>query len=148
MTPGLAFGVRSSTEEIDDDAFVVSEYPRVVAGTEIHRDPGTVLHFRSVVRDDFHSAGNEVAQVLGLTAVGLRDGFDSLRPFPARLEVREPDLRAAQAYDIDFSVGEGSRLVRTAKRLLFSGGPSGCAHACSLRRHNGKKRRSGHRTSH
>jgi hypothetical protein len=46
-------------------------------------------------------------------------GFDVVRPAPARLEHKPPDLAAADIEDLGFAVGEVARLVRLFEGLVL-----------------------------
>ncbi len=91
----LTLGVVDEALPVDDDARLVADDPCVVTGRHHREVSGAVFHLFAVIHDDLHPPRHEIAEVRGLTAVGLRDRLDVLRPLPTGEEGRRgrPRLR-------------------------------------------------------
>src|SRR4051794_9727753 len=76
--------------EVDEDAGLVPDDPRVVPRHDLDELTRRALHLGPVVHLDDHPAGHHVAEVVGLAGFGACDRPDVFLPLPAGLE------RAAQ----------------------------------------------------
>src|SRR5712671_7372448 len=74
-----------------------------MTGRSHHEVPRTKLHLLAVVHDDLHPAGDEVAHMGGLAAVGVGDGLDVLGPLPTGLERRPANWPALQVHEFEFA---------------------------------------------
>src|SRR5207248_2172513 len=120
--PASPLGVRGRAPELDTDGGLVADDPSVVAGRDQVRAAGLDVDLRAVVVLDVHRAGDQIAKVLGLAAVGLGDGLDALRPLPSRLEREPADLGAADVYDLDAGLVGRADLIRRVHVLAVDAG--------------------------
>src|SRR5918994_484125 len=86
--------------ELEAHEPLVADDPRVVARLDHVRLARADLDLRSVLVPDADPARLEVADVACLAALGPGDGFEALRPPPARLEREPRGSRSAHAHHI------------------------------------------------
>src|SRR5205814_2371573 len=111
--PRLALrGVLLRARELDRPHGLVAHDPGIVAGLDLVGLPGTELGLAAVVGLHVQPAREDVADVVGLTRVRLRDRLHALRPSPARLEGVPADGGPPDPDHLDLSVVEGPGLVR------------------------------------
>src|SRR5205807_288552 len=120
--PALAsLGVALQAAEVEQDATLVADDPRVVSGRHVKDVSGAELALAAVVHPQRHLAGQDVAEMLDLARVGAGDRLHVLGPPPARLERAAADLVAADVDELDapFAVGELAHLVRLVELLAL-----------------------------
>src|ERR1700687_1056995 len=86
-----AFGVVGDALPVDHHAGFVADDAGVATRRGEHEVAGPELHLLTVIHDDLHAPGDEVAHMGGLAAVGLGDRLDVRGPFPAGFERRATD---------------------------------------------------------
>src|ERR1700737_1059102 len=97
----LALGVIRRAHEVDLDAGLVADHPRVVTWRQLHHVARADLDFGPVVVVHLHASGHDVGQVRRLAAVRLRDRLYVRGPSPARFEGPDTDLLVAKVEDVE-----------------------------------------------
>src|SRR5258708_36491924 len=82
--------------EVEDQAGLVADDPRVVARRHVKGVAGSELLLGAVVHLQRHATLQDVADVLDLTRVGSGDRLDVLRPAPSRLKRSPSDCMAVE----------------------------------------------------
>src|SRR6266542_3607914 len=85
--------------------------PAVMPGLDLVRLSGSDLRLTAVVAENMKASGQNVADVVRLARVGLRDRLHALGPPPSRLERVATDRRPTDLHHLDLSVVERPRLV-------------------------------------
>src|SRR5207245_2074426 len=75
-----------------------------------------------IVHHHMHVAGDAVAEVVGLAALGPRDRLNALGPAPAGLEDRAHHHPAIQMHDLDRAVLDWAGLVGGVECLALKSG--------------------------
>src|SRR5207248_10636475 len=85
--------------------------PAVMPRLDLIRLSGSDLRLTAVVAENMKAARQNVADVVRLARVGLRDRLHALGPPPSRLERVATDRRATNLHHLDLSVVERPSLV-------------------------------------
>src|SRR5215210_4661516 len=99
-----ALGVLSDVAEVHHDAGLAADDFSVVAGGNCNDLAGTDLCLASIVHEDPHLPGKDVAEVRDLARVRLGDRLHVLRPAPAGLEGPLTDFAASDVDDLSLSL--------------------------------------------
>jgi hypothetical protein len=77
------------------------------------------IELSPVVHEDPEDSGHVVLEVRGFAALGVDERLDRCRPFPARVEHRAADRRAADLDELEPALRELADLVRFLEVLAF-----------------------------
>lgn len=113
------FGVVGEPLPVDHHARFVSLYPRVMSrghGGEVAR---SIIHFFTVVHNDLHPAGNDVAYVGCLAVLRFSDRFYMFGPALSRQECGAADGARLQVNKLELArtTLEGAGLLGRIKAL-------------------------------
>src|SRR5687767_12781590 len=112
-------GVVGRALELDRHHRFVADDPRVVSGSDPVHLATDHVGLAAVGMGDVDAAGQAVADVLDLAAVGAHDGLDALGPLPAGLECVAPDLAAGDVHELDGGLVGSSGLIGCAEVSMF-----------------------------